>query len=66
MSAWTWPWGSEEHKEILAERQDLLTAKFDGTMTEEQAIRLACIRGMLDAIDEERERLYFATLYDKP
>jgi hypothetical protein len=57
MSDWPWPYASEKHREILAERHDLITAKFHNIMTEEQAIRLACIRGMLDVIEEERERL---------
>lgn len=57
MSDESWPWkrGSEKHKAILAERQELLSMFFDGAFGEDEWYRLACIRGLLDAIEEADE-----------
>jgi hypothetical protein len=51
-------WGGAKHADLLAERQLLLSAKFSYGLlpfTDEDWLRLQSIRGILDAIDDERE-----------
>lgn len=51
-------WGGSEHANLLDQRQTLLTAMFSGGLIqfgEDEWVELQCIRGILDAIDEERQ-----------
>lgn len=51
-------WGGAKHAELLDQRQTLLSHKFSGGLLpfgEDEWTELQCIRGLLDAIDEERE-----------
>jgi hypothetical protein len=48
-------WGGSKHLELLDRRQTLLTLKFGGgPFGEDEWIELQSIRGLLDAIEEER------------
>lgn len=54
----TYMWGSQKHADLLAERQNLLSAMFSlGLLPfgEDEWLRLQSIRGILDAIDGHRE-----------
>lgn len=51
-AAFPWKYGSTVHQVLLDERQALLSRKFEGVMDESDWYRLACIRGVLDAIEE--------------
>lgn len=51
-------WGGEKHAALLAERQELLSAKFSGGLLPfgaDEWVQLQSIRGILDAIEEERD-----------
>jgi len=44
----------EEYQELLAERQELLTKKFDETLTRKESNRLDYVRWSLDRIEDAR------------
>ena len=51
-------WGGRKHAELLAERQNLLNAKFSMGLIpfgETEWLRLQSIRGILDGIEEHRD-----------
>jgi hypothetical protein len=59
--AWPYAYMGPEHQAALAEREALLSAKFSGTMTAHQRVRLAEVRGVLDACDETRGKQHSLT-----
>jgi len=53
-------WGGHRHSELLAERQELLNIKLNSPESFHSGswCRLQSIRGILDAIEEQRELDY--------
>jgi hypothetical protein len=50
-------WGGAKHAELLDQRQTLLSHQFSGGLLpfgEDEWTKLQCIRGLLDAIEEEQ------------